>query len=98
MHKVKVLPSSLKAYIADELMVKKIISYKELKEIAKEYGTKESVAERRLRNDAQDLWSLPVKKLNSKMKPLKPGEPVAYYKWVGSKTFFKKIKKEMSLV
>ncbi len=87
MHKVKVRPNSLKAFIADELMVKKIISYPELKKLATEYGSKESNAERRLRNG--DAWDLPVEKLNKNKKPIKQGEAIMFYRWVGGKTVFK---------
>lgn len=66
-------------------MTLKLISYERLIELAVEYGAKISTAERRLRRDSEDDWDIPVKKLNSKMKPLKKGEAIAYYKWTGTR-------------
>ena len=88
MQKLKTVRNSFKAFIADELMIKKIISFEELKELAKEYGTKESVAERRLRNGEE--WDLPVVKLNAKKKPIQGSEAIAYYRWIGTRNVMKK--------
>lgn len=80
-------------------MALKIISYEDLVKLAREYGAKTSTAERRLRKG--EAWDLPVQKLNKNKKPLKDGDYIAYYKYIGgsvwkksqSKKSLKKLKK-----
>lgn len=77
---------SLKLFLADTLRALKIVSYNRLLELSIEYGAKVSTAERRLRSDSRDAWNIPVEKLNNKKKLIKPGEAIAFYKYIGSGT------------
>lgn len=80
------MKQSLKSIIMDELRIKKILSRKEIKQLARENGFEESNAERRLRSENNPI---PCIKLNDRKKPCGESEHIAYYKWAGGKTVWK---------
>jgi len=83
---MKEVRPSLKDLIADTVMVRKLVTYDELEELAIKNGYKPETATRRLRGG--DGWDIPVIKLNAKKKPIKESERIYYYKWCGGKTIF----------
>lgn len=81
------MKQTLKSILTDELRAKKILSREEVKQIASKNGYEPSNAERRLR---YEINPIPCIKLNYRKKALRANEHIAYYKWDGGKTFFKK--------
>lgn len=84
------MKQTLKSILVDELRAKKILSREEVKKIASKNGYEPSNAERRLRYENNPI---PCIKLNYRKKPQRANEHIAFYKWIGGKTFFLKRKK-----
>lgn len=76
---------TLKNILSDALRVRKILKIDEAFDIGAQYFFKQSTVERTFRHRGKS--TIPCIKLNSKMKPLKKGDTISFYKWIGETKF-----------
>ena len=79
---------TLKSLLTDALRVHKILSREEVKRIAWLNGYEQASGERIMRSMPSN--PIPCIALNSKKKPIDYNEHIAFWKWVGGKTKWKK--------